>query len=111
MPVAEKSEFVLVYSVFPDQEAAEKIARALLDARLAACVNIFPPMISLYEWEGKLETSRETTAIIKTRRDLAEKVIDTARLLHPYAVPCFLVLPVTGGNAAFLDWVRCQTAV
>jgi periplasmic divalent cation tolerance protein len=111
MPAPESTEFVLVYSVFPNRAVAEKIARALLDGKLAACVNIFPPMISLYEWEGKLETSRETAAIIKTRRELAEKIIETARPLHPYSVPCFLVLPVEGGNAAFLDWVRDQTAV
>jgi periplasmic divalent cation tolerance protein len=109
MPAAEKSEFVLVYSVFPNHEVAEKIARALLDARLAACVNIFPPMVSLYEWEGKPEASRETAAIIKTRRNLVEKIIETARPLHPYTVPCFLVLPVEGGNPPFLDWVRDQT--
>ena len=111
MPGAETSEFVLVYSVFPNRGVAEKIARVLLEAQLAACVNIFPPMTSLHEWEGKLETSRETAAIIKTRRSLAEKLIETARPLHPYTVPCFLVLPVEGGNAAFLDWARRQTAV
>jgi periplasmic divalent cation tolerance protein len=66
-------------------------------------------MISLYEWEGKLETSRETAAIIKTRRNLAERIIATATPLHPYATPCFLVLPLEGGNSAFLDWVRGQT--
>jgi periplasmic divalent cation tolerance protein len=111
MPAAEKSEIVLIYSVYPNHEVAEKIARALLDAKLAACVNIFPPMTSLYEWDGKLEKSRETTAIIKTRSDLAEKAIETARPLHPYSVPCFLVLRVEDGEPAFLDWVRGQTKV
>ncbi|HEX4158855.1 MAG TPA: divalent-cation tolerance protein CutA [Rhizomicrobium sp.] len=110
MPAAEMSEFVLVYSVFPNHEAAEKVARTLLEAKLAACVNIFPPMVSLYEWEGKLETSRETAAIIKTCRNLADRVIETARPLHPYTVPCFLVLPVEGGHSEFLDWVRDRTA-
>ncbi|HEY3637045.1 MAG TPA: divalent-cation tolerance protein CutA, partial [Rhizomicrobium sp.] len=62
-----QSEFVLVYSTFPNHEVAEKIGRALLEAKLAACVNIFPPMLSLYEWEGKLQAERETAAIIKTR--------------------------------------------
>jgi periplasmic divalent cation tolerance protein len=111
MPASGPSEFVLVYSVFPNRAVTEKIARVLLDAKLAACVNIFPPMISLYEWEGKLQASRETAAIIKTRRELAEKLIEAARPLHPYSIPCFLMLPVEGGNAAFLDWVRGQTAL
>jgi periplasmic divalent cation tolerance protein len=109
MPTTEKSAFVLIYSVFPDPAVAEKIARTLLDARLAACVNMFPPMVSLYEWQGRLETGRETAAIIKTRRDLAGQVIETARPLHPYTVPCFLILPVEGGNPDFLDWLRQQT--
>ena len=60
---------------------------------------------------GKCETSRETAAIIRTRRELVEKIIETARPLHPDSVPCFLVLPVEGGNAAFLDWVRDHTVV
>jgi periplasmic divalent cation tolerance protein len=111
MASTETTEFVLVYSVFPNRAVAEKIARVLLDAKLAACVNIFPPMTSLYEWEGKLETSRETAALIKTRRQLAEKLVETARPLHPYTVPCFLVIPVQGGNADFLDWVRGHTPV
>jgi len=109
MPSAETTEFVLVYAVFPNRAVAEKIARVLLDAKLAACVNILPPMTSLYEWEGKLQTSRETAATIKTRRSLAEKLIETARPLHPYTVPCFLILPVDGGNVTFLDWMRLQT--
>jgi periplasmic divalent cation tolerance protein len=108
--MAADSEFVFIYSVFPNRAVAEKIARTLLEARLAACVNIFPPMASLYEWEGKLETGRETAAIIKTRRTLANRVIETARPLHPYTIPCFLILPVAGGNADYLDWMRAQTA-
>ena len=111
MSVDEKYEFVLIYCVFPNHEIAEKIARIILDAKLAACVNIFPPMTSLYEWEGKLETIHETAAIIKTRRNLAEKVIKTARPLHPHAVPCFLILPIASGNPEFLGWVRDQTVV
>jgi periplasmic divalent cation tolerance protein len=111
MSADEKCEFVLVYSVFPNHEVAEKIARVILNARLAACVNIFPPMTSLCEWGGKLETSRETAAIIKTRRSLAEKVIEAARPLHPHTIPCFLILPVAGGNPEFLNWLHGQTAV
>ena len=110
MAAVNESEFVFIYSVFPNRAVAEKIARTLLDAKLAACVNIFPPMVSLYEWQGKLETSRESAAIIKTSRTLAKRVIETARPLHPYTVPCFLILPVEGGNADYLSWMRAQTA-
>ena len=104
------SEFVFVYSTFPDGDAAEKMGRTLVEARLAACVNIFPPMTSIYEWQGRLETSSEFAVLIKTRQSLVAQVIESARPLHPYSVPCFLVLPVTGGNDDYLAWARLQTS-
>jgi periplasmic divalent cation tolerance protein len=105
-----ESEFVFVYSTFPDEAAARRVGQALVSARLAACVNIYPPMISIYEWHGKMETGPEVAVFIKTRRALVDKAIETARPLHPYSVPCFLVLPIAGGNADYLDWARSQTA-
>ncbi|HEX4078766.1 MAG TPA: divalent-cation tolerance protein CutA [Rhizomicrobium sp.] len=105
-----EGEFVFVYSTFPNRAVAEKVARALVEARLAACVNIFPPMVSLYEWKGELKADRETAALIKTRRTLAERAIAVARPLHPYATPCFLVLPIDGGSEDYLAWAREQTA-
>ncbi len=104
-----ESEFVFLYSTFPDRETAEKVGRALVAARLAACVNIFAPMTSIYEWDGRLETSAETAVLIKTRRALAERAIEAARPLHPYSVPCFLILPIAGGNTDYLAWARAQT--
>ena len=104
-----ESEFVFVYSTFPDREAAEKAGRALVEARLAACVNIFAPMTSIYEWEGKLEASEEFAVFIKTRGELADRAITAARPLHPYTLPCFLILPIAGGNNDYLAWAREQT--
>ena len=75
-----------------------KLARALVDAKLAACVNVYPPMVSTYQWQGKREEASEVAAFIKTRRALIDDVIAAARNLHPYTVPCFLVLPIEGGN-------------
>ena len=102
-------EFVFVYSTFPDRESADEVGRALVRARLAACVNIFAPITSIYEWEGKLEASEEFAVFIKTRRELAEHAITAARPLHPYTVPCFLILPIAGGNDDYLAWIRGQT--
>jgi len=85
------------------------VGRALVEAKLAACVNIFPPMTSIYEWEGKLETAPETAVLVKTRRDLVERAIAAARPLHPYSVPCFLVLSIEDGNDDYLAWARAQT--
>jgi len=104
------SEFVFVYSTFPDGASARRIAEALVAARLAACVNIHPPMVSVYEWQGKMEAGPEVAAFIKTRRDHVDAVIAAARPLHPYTVPCFLVLAIEAGNADYLDWARAQTA-
>jgi len=103
------SEFVFVYSTFPDRESAEKAGRTLVEAQLAACVNILPPMASIYTWEGKIDTSTEHAVFIKTRRALAERAIAAARPLHPYTTPCFLVLPIAAGNEDYLAWARLQT--
>ncbi len=102
-------EFVFVYSTFPDDASAKTTAEVLVDGKLAACVNIHPPMTSVYEWQGKRETATEVAAFIKTRRALAEAVIAAAKPLHPYTVPCFLILPVEGGSADYLAWLREQT--
>jgi len=104
------SEFVIVYSTFPDAEAAARVAEMLVREKLAACVNIHAPMISVYEWQGKLERENEAAVFIKTRTALAEEAIAAARKLHPYTVPCFLKLPVAGGNDDYLAWLRAQTA-
>jgi periplasmic divalent cation tolerance protein len=109
MTEAHGSEFVFLYSTFPDRAAAEKVGRALVEAKLAACVNIFAPMTSVYEWEEKLDTAQETPVFIKTRRVLVEQAIGAARPLHPYSIPCFLVLPITDGNEDYLAWARAQT--
>lgn len=103
------SEFVFVYSTFPDEVSAQNVAEVLVNRNLAACVNIYPPMKSVYRWEGKLERAAEIAAFIKTRKSLVDQVIAVARPLHPYSVPCFLVLPIQSGNTDYLDWARKQT--
>jgi len=104
-----ETEFVFVYSTFPDAEAAKRVGDHLVREKLAACVNIHGPMTSIYEWKGEIETEIEVAAFIKTRAALAGEVIAQARKLHPYSVPCFLVLPIAGGNEDYLEWARTQT--
>ena len=103
------SEFVFVYSTFPDEAAARRVGESLVTQRLAACVNIYPPMHSIYEWQGNLESGPEVAAFIKTRRALVDAVMMAARPLHPYTVPCFLVLPISAGNDDYLAWAHGQT--
>ena len=104
------SEFVILYATFPDAASAQKTAEVLVEAKLAACVNVFAAMTSVYEWQGKLETTTEIGVFIKTRRALIDAAIAAARPLHPYELPCFLALPVEGGSMDYLAWVRAQTS-
>ena len=77
----------------------------LVEAGLAACVNILPGMISIYVWEGKRHRDAETVMIIKTRRELAERVIAEVRSRHSYENPALLALSADGGSQAFIDWI------
>ena len=82
---------------------------ALVAARLAACVNIFPGMISIYEWKGAREMADEVAMIIKTRRSLADAVLAETKRLHPYELPALLVLPTEGGSDEYCGWIVGQT--
>src|ERR1700736_1769083 len=101
---------ILVYTTFPSLVEAEQAGRGLLERRLAACVNILPGMVSHYWWQGSIERGEEVVMIIKTRASLAEDVRATVKALHPYTVPAILVLPITGGEPAYLDWLMRETA-
>jgi periplasmic divalent cation tolerance protein len=101
---------VLIYSTYPSPAEAERIGGMLVDRGLAACVNIFPGMTSIYIWDSKRQRDAETAMLIKTRASLADTAIAEARKLHPYANPAFVVLPIDGGSADFLRWIAEQTA-
>jgi len=100
---------VLIYATFPNLETAEAIATGLLEARLAACVNLLPGMRALYRWQGKVHRDPEIAAIIKSRRVLAGRVTGFVRIAHPYVNPALLVLPVESGSADFLAWIDAET--
>lgn len=97
---------VVVLATFPANEDAQQLARTLVEERLAACVNILPPMQSVYRWEGRVEHAAEHQLVMKTTSAKVEQLEARLRALHPYDVPEFLVLPVSGGSAAYLEWVR-----
>ena len=103
------NEFCFVYSTFPNKAAALASARVLIEKKLAACVNIYPPMTSVYVWEGNQEEASEVGVFIKTRRALVDEAVETAWAIHPYSVPCFVVLPIEAGTPDYLAWVREQT--
>ncbi|HEY0835887.1 MAG TPA: divalent-cation tolerance protein CutA [Azospirillum sp.] len=103
-------DLVFVYMTAASREEAARIGRALVEERLAACVNILGGMTSIYRWEGAVETAEEAVFIAKTRRDLFDRLAARVRELHSYSVPCIVELPVERGNPAYLDWLRAETA-
>ena len=90
---------------------AEAIGRALVEARLAASVNIVPGVSSLYWWEDALREGDEVMLWAKTRADLVEPLTATVKALHSYDCPCVIALPITGGNADYLAWIDAETAL
>src|SRR5215207_6438218 len=103
------NQFVMLYTTYPSVVEAERIGKAVLEKRLAACINILPGMISHYWWQGAIERGEEVVMIIKTRAALAERVRETVKAMHPYTVPAILVLPIEGGEPAYLDWLMAET--
>jgi periplasmic divalent cation tolerance protein len=101
---------VLVLTTVPDEERGETIARALVDEGLAACVNVGAAMTSVYRWKGAVERATEHQVVIKTLRSRVPAIEARVAALHPYDVPEFLVVDVSGGSAQYLEWIRVETA-
>ena len=97
--------FVLVLVTAPDLRTARRLARAALQARLAACVNLVPRLESHYWWRGKMESSREILLLLKTRSAQLDPLAAFIRAEHPYETPEFLVLPLRGGSKQYLAWL------
>ena len=100
---------VFVYTTYPSIVEAEEAGRALVEQRLAACVNILPGMISHYRWQGTLERAEETVMLIKTRASLAEAVRAQVKARHSYETPAILVLPIESLDQTYLAWVTAET--
>ena len=94
----------------PSHAEAETIGRALVEARLAASVNIVPSVSSYYWWEGALRQGDEAMLWAKTRDDLVDPLTAMVKALHSYDCPCVVALPITGGNADYLAWIDAETA-
>lgn len=101
---------ILVLTTLPDQAQAEALARELLTARLAACIQIGATVQSLYHWRGQIETAREIPLAIKTRQGLYPRVEETIRRRHPYELPEIVAVPIRCGLPAYLDWIAAETA-
>lgn len=108
-PAAQGSDLILVYTTFPDAAAALSVGRALVEERIAGCINVLPAMTSVYVWEGKTETASEAVLIAKTRAALTAEVVAAIKARHSYEVPAILVLPVAGGNADYAAFIAAGT--
>ena len=102
------SAIVVLVTVGSEQEA-ETIATALLEERLAACVNVTSPVRSLYRWEGRIADDQEWQLIIKTQARLFDALAARVRALHSYDVPEIIALPVLAGTTDYVDWIQNET--
>jgi periplasmic divalent cation tolerance protein len=101
---------VLVYTTWPSIVEAEQAGRAVVERRLAACVNILPGMISHYWWEGKIERAEEVVMFIKTRAALVEAVREAVKERHSYTTPAFMSLPVESVDPDYHAWIMKEIA-
>lgn len=100
---------IVVFITAPKQEEAEKIARALVEAKLAGCVNILKNVRSIYTWEDKIEDEREVLMMVKTKKDLFGPLEQKVKGLHSYSVPEIIAVPILEGSADYLRWLRDVT--
>ena len=102
---------LLVLTNVPDNAVAERIAQALVEARAAACVNIFAECRSVYRWQGAVETANEVSLLIKTTTEAYPRVERILRECHPYAVPEIIAVPIEHGLPEYLAWVTTETEI
>lgn len=100
---------LIVFTSVPDRAVAEKIALALIERKLAACVSILAGCTSIYRWQGKIETAGEVPLMIKTRAAIYDEVESLVKSLHPYELPEILAVSVEGGLPDYLDWISAAT--
>ncbi len=103
------TEIVLVLTTVQTVEQGTSVARALVEERLAACVNVLPVMTSFYRWQGAVERDTECQLVIKTTRDRVAAIGARIRALHSYELPEVLVVAVEDGDADYLHWVKGAT--
>jgi len=101
-----QSLFQIVLTTCPDEACAERIGRALVVEELAACVNILPPMRSIYRWKGKIEDATEQLLVIKSTLARFPAICDRVRSLHPYELPEIIAVPIADGLPEYLAWLN-----
>ncbi|MBW2208786.1 MAG: divalent-cation tolerance protein CutA [Deltaproteobacteria bacterium] len=99
------ADYIQIYTTTEKREEARDIARNVVEKRLAACAQVLGPIASTYWWKGMIEEAEEWMCIMKSRRDLYEKLEATIRSIHPYEEPEILAVPIEAGSRGYLNWL------
>lgn len=102
------TDYIQVMTTVEDKSDAEKIARHLIEKKIAACVQILGPMQSYFQWQGKLDRADEYLCLIKSRADLFEELAAAITNMHPYEVPEIIATPITSGGEDYLNWMAAE---
>lgn len=105
----QSGDTVRVETTVDSRDGAERLARSVVEHRLAACAQVSGPITSFYRWEGRVRADEEWTVVVKTAADRLDELTAHLGEVHPYDVPEVVAVPVTGGNPAYLEWVRDET--
>jgi periplasmic divalent cation tolerance protein len=100
---------ISIYAVFASAEEAERIGRTVIEERLAACINMLPPIRSIYRWKGKVESADEVAAILKTHHWRTDALMARIAELHSYDVPCIVSWPIEKILGPYADWIEDST--
>jgi len=98
-------EYIQVLTAAEKKEDAEKIAKVLVEKRLAGCVQIIGPIESTYWWKGNVETAEEWLCFIKSKKVLYEELEKAIKEIHPYEIPEIIAIPIVGGSKVYLEWL------
>ncbi len=103
--------FIVIFITVPSIPVGKQVADALLEKKLAACVNIIPSIRSLYTWQGEKQDDEEALLVVKSRADLfSDGILPAVKAVHPYDVPEIIALPIMIGSQDYLDWIAQETS-
>ncbi len=101
--------WIIVFTTTSSKEEAKRIAKSIVEKKVAACVNIVDDINSIYWWKGSIEESREALLIIKTKINLLDKLIEEIKKIHSYEVPEIIAIPIIAGLRQYLEWINKST--
>ena len=105
----EQPGYIVVFITVKEPEEAQKIAKALIKRRQAACVNIISGVDSHFWWKDKLDATKESLLIVKTKESLLPELIKSVKKIHSYSIPEIIALPIVGGSRDYLEWIDSET--